>query len=101
MSRKVYIDFAATVLVPVKIKGEMTLRADDNASIDKAVKLWAKGQRYGKADVEDVRLHEVLEVNGFDADEYPSSALEDGIQEELDCSEHEIRINYVEVIDSK
>ena len=51
--RKVYIEIEATVLVPVRVKGSIIVRADEDADIDKAVERWTKGKPYGKADIEE------------------------------------------------
>lgn len=93
--RKVYIEGEATVNVPVKVKFSMTVRADDDASIDKAVKLASQVKKYAKADVEDLDVDEILEVGGYDG----TDELDTAVQEALEFTP--FTIHKTEVIDSK
>lgn len=93
--RKVYIEGEATVMVPVKIKFSMTVRADADASITKALKLASQVKKYAKADVEDLNVDEVLEIGGYDGTE----ELDAAVQEAFEFSPFTIQKS--EVIDSK
>lgn len=95
MSRKVYIEGEATILVPVKVKFSCTVRADEDANIDKALKAASQQKRYSKADVEDLDVDEIIDVNGYeDPDDF-----EAGVQETLENSAFTIISS--KVIDSK
>lgn len=65
MSRKVYVDAEVEVPVIAKVKVRLIVRADDDADVDRAVELWAKGKFYGKADVER-NESEIIAVDGVD-----------------------------------
>lgn len=94
--RKVYIEGEATVMVPVRVKFSMLVRADHDASIDKAVKLASKGERYAKADVEQLDVDGIIDINGYgDGDE-----LDAGVQDALE-SGRPFTIHSSKVIDSR
>ena len=93
--RKVYIEGEATVNVPVKVKFSMTVRADEDASIAKALKLASQIKQYAKADVEDLNVDEVLEIGGYDG----TDELDAAIQEAFEFSP--FTIHKSEVIDSR
>lgn len=80
MSRKVYIEGEATVNVPVKVKFSMTIRADEDASIAKALKLASQAKTYAKADIEDLSVDEILELNGYDGVDELDTAVDDALQ---------------------
>jgi len=84
MKKQVYVDFEATVLVPIRIKGEMTLRADDNASIEKAVEGWVSGERYSKAEVEDVSFREIIRVADNDLNDGVAEAVQQAVTDALE-----------------
>jgi len=92
--RKVYLEGEATVMLPVRVKFSMIIRADYDASITKAVKLASQGKGYAKADVEDLDVDEILEVGGYDG-----SDLDAAVQEALDAGT--FMVHKTEVIDSK
>jgi hypothetical protein len=82
--RLINVEIEGAVLVSVKFRADLLIRADDDASIEKAIRSWANGRHYSKADVEDASLMEVLEVGGkpveeFDLGEAVSAALESGL----------------------
>lgn len=82
--RKVNVEVEGSVLISVSFKGELLIRADHDASIEKAIRTWANGKQYPKADVEDATLAEVLEVGSepvadFDLNSVVAAALESGL----------------------
>lgn len=79
--RKVNVEVEGSVLISVRFKAELLIRADQDASIDKAIRTWANGKNYPKADIEDATLAEVLEVGGddFDLNSAVAAALESGL----------------------
>ena len=93
--RKVYIEGEATVMVPVRVKFSMTVRADADASIAKALKLASRVKTYAKADVEDIAVDEVLGIGNYDGTE----ELDAAIQEAFEFSP--FTIHNSQVIDSK
>ena len=81
--RKLNIEVEAVVMLPVKVKFGLLVRADDDANLDRIVKQFAKGNlRTGKADVEDVEIEAAKVEDGLDADEplaaHVSNLLEGG-----------------------
>jgi len=80
--RKVYLEGEATVMLPVRVKFFMTIRADYDANITKAVKRASQGKEYAKADVEDLDVDEILEVGGYDG----SDELDAAVQGALDLA---------------
>jgi hypothetical protein len=93
--RKVYATVDATVLVPVRVKVETIIAANDRTDIHKAVRKWAKGQLRGEADVE-INDMTVVNVNGCDdRDDWVC-----GIQEALE-GDTQVTIHNVEITDSK
>ena len=68
--RKVNIELEGTVLIPVKFRADLLIRADDDASIEKAIRFWANGKQYPKADVEDTSLLDVLEIGGEPVEDF-------------------------------
>ena len=82
--RKVNIDIVATVMVPVKVKASLLVRADEGINMERALNLFAKGQptynaRAGGADLEDIELVEITNVKSTDElDERVTEALEQG-----------------------
>jgi hypothetical protein len=78
MSRKVYVKARIKTLVPVVSEIGLIVRADDDASIEKAIKAHLRGKRYGKADVEEdpsSLTPEVVEINNTEppTDDYAES----------------------------
>lgn len=97
--RKVYLDIEATVMVPVRVKFSMIVRADADASIEKCIKLHSNGGKpYAKADVEDVQVDEIVDVNGYESNE-SSDELEAGVQESLEYGTY--KVHKIDVVDSK
>ncbi len=76
MSRKIYVKVRVKTLVPVVTEVDLIVRADSDANIEWAIKSYLKGKPYGKADVEDVGGHEVVEINGTEppADDYSEAS---------------------------
>jgi hypothetical protein len=82
--RKVNIELEGTVSISVKFRADLLIRADDDASIEKAIRFWANGKKYPKADVEDISLLDVLEIGGepvedFNLGQALSAALVNGL----------------------
>lgn len=82
--RIVNVEVEGSVLISVRFKADLLIRADDNASIEKAIRSWANGKYYPKADVEDASLMEVMEIGGepvedFNLGEAVTAALESGL----------------------
>jgi len=68
--RKLNIEVEAVVLLPVKVKLGLLVRADDDANLDRIVKQFAKGNlRTSKTDVDDVRIEAAEFDDDLDADE--------------------------------
>jgi hypothetical protein len=81
--RKVYIEAEVEVPVMVRVQVSLIVRADDGADVDRAIELWAKGKRYGKADVER-HESEIVAVDGIDhADNY--TTCEDWLTEAVEA----------------
>lgn len=97
--RKVYIEGEATVMVPVRVKFSMMIRADADASIDKAVKLASKGERYAKADVEMLDVDSIIDINGYGDEENAADELDAAVQDALENGP--FTVHKSEVIDSK
>lgn len=77
-------DATQSIITSNKFKAELVIRADDNASVERAVRSWANGKHYPKADIEDTSLLEVMQVAGepvehFDLAQAVSGALENGL----------------------
>lgn len=67
--RKLNIEVEAVVMLPVKVKHGLLVRADD-ANLDGIVKQFAMGNlRMSKADVEDVQIEAAEFADDLDADE--------------------------------
>jgi len=80
--RKLHIEVEAVVMLPVKVRLGLLVRADD-ASVDRNVERFAKGKlRTVMADVEDVGIEASEIEDGLDADEplaaHVGKLLEDG-----------------------
>ena len=99
MSRKVYLEGEATVMLPVRVKFSMMLRADNDASINKAVKLASQGKRYAKADVEQLDVDEIIDLNGYGDEENPADELDAAVQDALEHGT--FTVHKTEVIDSR
>jgi hypothetical protein len=105
MSRMVYVKARVRTLVPVVCEIALIVRADDDASIEKAVKAHLRGKRYGRADVEQDPGEglEIMEINNAEppADDYtePSEHLPNAVQELIDAGKS--RLVSLEVTDSK
>jgi hypothetical protein len=105
MSRKVYVKARVRTLVPVVSEIALIVRADDDASIEKAVKAHLRGRRYDKADVENDpgESLEVIEINNTEppADDYtePSEHLPYAVGELIEAGK--ATLLSVEVTDSK
>lgn len=68
--RKLNIEVEAIVLLPVKVKLDLLVRADDDAKIATIIRQFAQGKRrLSKADVEDVSVEAVAFDDDLDADE--------------------------------
>ena len=68
--RKLNIEVEALVLLPVKVKLDLLVRADDDANLDRIIKQFAQGKlRTSKADIEDISIEAVEFDDGVDADE--------------------------------
>lgn len=82
--RTINVEVEGSVLISVRFKAELLIRADQDASIEKAIRTWANGKNYPKADIEDATLAEVLEVGGdpihdFDLDSAVAAVLQSGL----------------------
>jgi hypothetical protein len=64
MTRKVYAEVEQTVLVPVRVKTGIIVRIDDGVSFEHHVKRLLTGKGSNRADLEDMDLEEVVDVNG-------------------------------------
>lgn len=78
------VEVEGSVLISVKFRADLTIRADDNASVEKAIRTWADGKHYAKADVRDALLMDVMAVGGgpvenFQLGEAVSTALASGL----------------------
>lgn len=105
MSRKVYVKARVRMLVPVVSEFGLIVRADDDASIERAVKAHLRGRRYDKADVEEDPGEnlDIIEINNAEppADDYtePSDHLPYAVQELIEAGK--ATLLSVEVTDSK
>ena len=72
---KSYVEVDACVMVPVKVRVHMTLRTDNDADLEKAVKRFSKGKSYKKADVEDVGI---VHWDNFEMEDALQQAIEQG-----------------------
>ena len=89
------------VPVTVRVKASLIVRADDGADVDRAVELWAKGKRYGKADVAQ-QESEIVAVDGIDHwDDYTTHEdwLTEAVEAKLDGAG--CKVVKSEVTDSK
>jgi hypothetical protein len=86
-------------MVPVRVKFSMILRADNDASIAKAVKLASQGKRYAKADVEQLDVEEIIDLNGYGDEAYPADELDAAVQDALEGGT--FTVHKTGVIDSK
>lgn len=89
MSRKIYYEGEVVVLVPVQVKVSLTVRADEGADLADALKRFQ-----GNADLEDVSVESIVNINGYE----DTDDLEAAVQESLDGG---FKILKMEVIDSK
>lgn len=106
MSRKVYVKARVKTLVPVVSGIALIVRADEDASIEKAVKAHLRGRRYDKADVEQdpsAVEAEIIEINNAEpnSDDYdePSDRLPYAVSELIEAGM--ATLLSVEVTDSK
>lgn len=81
--RKLNIEVEGIVMLPVKVRLGLLVRADDDANLEVVIKQFAKGNlRTTKADVEDVQIEAVEFQDDVDADEplaaHVSALLEGG-----------------------
>jgi predicted Co/Zn/Cd cation transporter (cation efflux family) len=63
--KKVHVQTTVLVMVPVKVEVDLFLKADDDANIETAVKRWAKGQDFSKADVESADVERVTQIGAI------------------------------------
>ncbi len=84
--RTVYAKVEATILIPVRVRLDIAVDANYNASIAKAVQSWATGKRYDKANVDSLDLDHVYEVGSMDATNQHDvgSTFEDALSEEIE-----------------
>lgn len=85
---KAYVEVEALVNLPVKVRIALTLRTDNDADIEKAVKKFSKGKRYKKADVED---SSIVHWTNFDIEEQLQKVIDNG----------KFEVEAVEVVDAK
>ncbi len=69
MARKVHVSVEVCVLVPIKVKADLFITADDDANIETAVKRFITGKEFTKGNLESVADLTVHEVNGQAIDE--------------------------------
>jgi hypothetical protein len=84
--RKVYIEAELEVPVMARVKVSLIVRADQGADVHKVVESWARGKRYGKADVER-HESEIVAVDGIDhSDDYTTCEvwLSEAVETRLD-----------------
>ncbi len=68
--RKLNIEVEAVVELPVRVKLDLLVRADDDANLGTVIKQFAKGNlRTSKADVEDLEIVAVQFQDDVNADE--------------------------------
>jgi hypothetical protein len=80
--RKVHIKAEVEMLVPVKVQVALLVKADDDANIETAVTQWAKRQQFGKADIEDCSVDEIIRVGAVDERNFNEDAfLADRVRE--------------------
>lgn len=77
--RKVTLEVEA--IIPVKVLLEVTVRADDDANIEQALKRYADGRKYPKADVEDVDFVHVIQIGTEKVDKDSEDSLSDVFSE--------------------
>ncbi len=95
MSRKVYAEVEQTVLVPVRVKTSIIVRIDDGVSFEHHVKRLLTGKGSNRADLEDMDLKEVVDVNGHASRE----GFDVGVEESF-CTSG-TTIHSIKVTDSK
>lgn len=95
MSRKVYLQCNATIMVPIQVELDLTLRMDEGASLERALQLLSKHKPNSKVDLEDISVSKILDVNGFDSPFDVESGVEDAFQS------LPFKITEFQVVDSK
>ena len=98
--RKVNVEAELIVMVPVRVKADILVRADVDANVEYAIKQYfkgKKGRKYTKADVEAILLEEIVDINGLEGED----DLMGGIQEELDACCNPIMVSRLTVTDSR
>jgi hypothetical protein len=79
--RKINIEIEALVLLPVRVKLGLLVRADDDANLESIVNQFTQGnRRMSKADIEDVEIEAAVFQDDLDDDE----PLETHVAEVLD-----------------
>jgi hypothetical protein len=79
--RKVYIEAEGTVLLPVKVRMSIILRADEDADIDKELAKVAKGKRSHKSDVEMCDINEIVVIGTTDVEMVEESVFDAVVDE--------------------
>jgi hypothetical protein len=108
--RKVDLEVEATVLIPVKVLLDVTVRADDDANIEDALKRYSQGRkptthRARKADVEEVSVVQVLQIGQEQLDD-PSEvglgySISDALSEALEYGGTKFELGKMKVCDSR
>lgn len=95
-------------LVPVKVRGSVIVRADEDADIDRAFKCWTRAKEYRKADIEEDpgKNFKILRIGNEDATVLPGDYESNEELLEVAASEafhagKGITIHDATVIDSK
>lgn len=81
MSRKVYASVEGTVMVPVKVKLDVIVRADDGMDVSELIRRWAKRKRPLHGGDVEVDATQVVSVGDYsDPDDF-DAAVQDAAQE--------------------
>jgi hypothetical protein len=110
MSRKVYLEAEGTLLVPVKAKFSLIVRADEGAAIDRNLERWAKGEKIASTldigEISDVKVVAVgdnalgnEDSDAYDAEEALNMAVEAILEAPVKINS--LKLANVEVIDSR
>jgi hypothetical protein len=101
--RKVDLEVLATVLVPVKVLLDVTVRADDDANIEQAVFRHAQGRKYSKADIEDISVSKIVNIGTEPVNESTSHdvdfALSEVLNQVVECGK--FRVVDISVLDAR
>lgn len=86
--KKINVEAEVVILMPIKVKVEMLIRADEDVNVNTAIKRYLNGRGYTKADVESADVTHIIDIGGDsihpdeDVDDVLSQALNKHISEQ-------------------